>query len=484
MYMNNKQFSLNPALSASLLITAILAGCGSDSEPKPSPATPQSQEYYGIWERTGYGDVYSVSSTGADLYQYTRNGCLLAETQDNAELAELFTAPKISADGTTLITNADNFSAFEVRLDRLATLPDACKADNLLFESTPTATFEHLWHTFNDHYAFFEKRGVDWQNQYALLRPEVSDNLTDAELFTVIEELLEPLDDGHIMLNTVTEIDGDTDHDFADLRGFNRLIVETFDDTQFTDFQAYANEIAPKFVQIRASYLDGGSTASAGGTNGQRVAWGTIQQQLGYLRIARMTDLSSDGNNSVEANVTAINDILQTALLDLQDTSALIIDVRGNKGGEDAVSLAIANHFTSETRLAVSKNARSYLGDTENLDALLNPATETPYLKPIAVLGASDTGSAAEIFLMAMSALPQVTLVGEDSHGILSAVLSKSLPNGWEVSLSNEVYRDYLGLNHEASGVPTDVEATPYSIEAIAQGKDFAIEAAVETLGF
>jgi C-terminal processing protease CtpA/Prc len=169
-------------------------------------------------------------------------------------------------------------------------------------------------------------------------------------------------------------------------------------------------------------------------------------------------------------------------MVDLRSTNAMIIDVRVNHGGEDAFSLAIATYFTDQRRLAVSKFARSVFGATAQVEAYIEPANDTPYLNPVAVIGAPDTASAAEIFLMAMSSLPQTTLVGENSNGVLSDILSKTLPNGWEIGLSNEVYLDSVGVNHEVNGVPPTVTAPTFSLQAMEQGRDIAIDAALETL--
>jgi len=429
----------------------------------------QPENKQGIWEQTGYGDVQLVGAEGGELYEYTRQGCLKADTVDNEDLAEFFDTLALSEDGQTLTTIAEQRIDFDTRLDRLSALPDLCQPENLITQTTPTATFEHLWNTFNDHYAFFDERNVDWGELYAQLRPLVNDDLDDEELLEIFDALLSPLDDGHIQLET-----DDDEFDYAELRGIRKVIFDSFSDPSefaseeqwFEALQEYANDIAAKYVEIRSSYLDEGSQESAGGSTGRRVSWGTINQQVGYLRVGAMIGISTGDDDSIEAELQAVDSIMQRVLLELQDTRGLIIDVRSNSGGHDAVSLAIANYFTDETRLAVSKYSRSYLGDTATVEAFISPALPSPYLQPIAVIGASDTSSAAEIFLMSMSALPNVTLVG------------------WEISLSNEVYTDYLGVNHEVSGVPPQVQAETYSLQAIEQKRDLAIEKAIETLGF
>jgi C-terminal processing protease CtpA/Prc len=70
------------------------------------------------------------------------------------------------------------------------------------------------------------------------------------------------------------------------------------------------------------------------------------------------------------------------------------------------------------------------------------------------LLTSSLTVSAGEVFALAMSALPTVTVLGEPTQGILSDNLFHRLPSGWEVSLSNEVYETLDGRCFEGVGVP------------------------------
>ena len=66
--------------------------------------------------------------------------------------------------------------------------------------SPPEKNFETLWKTFNERYAFFELRKVDWQKQYKTYRPKVTKETTDEELFNIMCEMLKPLKDGHVNL--------------------------------------------------------------------------------------------------------------------------------------------------------------------------------------------------------------------------------------------------------------------------------------------
>jgi C-terminal processing protease CtpA/Prc len=70
------------------------------------------------------------------------------------------------------------------------------------------------------------------------------------------------------------------------------------------------------------------------------------------------------------------------------------------------------------------------------------------------VLTSAFTLSAGEVFALAASAIPTVTLLGEPTQGILSDNLFHRLPSGWEISLSNEVYETLDGRCFESVGVP------------------------------
>jgi hypothetical protein len=237
-----------------------------------------------------YGDALVVTEKEADHYQFTQRGCLKAESLSNYEVAQLFINPELSNDQAVLTIKAPSWLAFDTRFERQNALPATCSGDTLITDSTPTATFEYLWQLFNDYYAFFEEHSVDWNAQYGELRPLVDDTMTDEELFDVIEALLEPLDDDHVLLVIDDEV-----YDFSEYRGANRVIFENFPlQTEYDDVQEYANAVSTIYKEIRASYLDAGSLKSVDGAGRDRVLWNTIGEQVGYLRVASMSGLSSD----------------------------------------------------------------------------------------------------------------------------------------------------------------------------------------------
>jgi C-terminal processing protease CtpA/Prc len=82
-----------------------------------------------------------------------------------------------------------------------------------------------------------------------------------------------------------------------------------------------------------------------------------------------------------------------------------------------------------------------------------------------------------------MGRSPRVTRIGEDTQGVYSDELVRSLPNGWRFSLPNEVFLTEKGEHFEARGVPPDIRAAVFPKSDLAAGRDGALEKAVEVLG-
>ncbi|MEO0691284.1 MAG: S41 family peptidase [Pseudomonadota bacterium] len=183
---------------------------------------------------------------------------------------------------------------------------------------------------------------------------------------------------------------------------------------------------------------------------------------IGYLALVTVA-----GYNRGEPNPTrdlrAINKIMEDAIQNFRRAGvrAVVIDLSVNYGGFDFISRAIAERFASAPTHAYTK----YAGDAKDpikTRVMLTPSRGARFEGPVYVMTSNITISGGEILTMALGALPNVTHVGEATRGALSDVLDKTLPNGWEVSLSNEVYLDSDGIAWEGRGVKPDWEMTVF----------------------
>jgi carboxyl-terminal processing protease len=114
----------------------------------------------------------------------------------------------------------------------------------------------------------------------------------------------------------------------------------------------------------------------------------------------------------------------------------------------------VCERLIDKPRTVYRKKARWKGSFTEPQPLTLTPSPGPQFLKPVYVLISPFTQSAGEVFALAASAIPTVTIMGEPTQGILSDNLFHRLPSDWEVSLSNEVYETLDGRCFESAGVP------------------------------
>lgn len=310
-----------------------------------------------------------------------------------------------------------------------------------------------LWRDLDVHYALFDLRlpDGDWDAVAAEACTKVDATTTDAELFAVLIEMVESLDDGHVQLD-------------APELGLS-------DDAWVSDYPYY-DELATLEGNAEARYTTGALRWAAE----DWFAWSTIGD-VGYLSITSMDglSLSEDEDDDIDAAGAAMD----LALADLAGTRAMIVDVRANEGGWDTVALAIAARFAGPDTLAWSEQRRDgprHTDFTPWVDTVIAAGDE--YSAPVVVLTSGGTFSAAETFVLAMRVRDDVRVIGEPTSGHFSDLDDGTLPNGWEYTFSAERYRAADGEVYERRGVPVD-EAVAFDVAALASGTDVMLDAAL-----
>jgi C-terminal processing protease CtpA/Prc len=81
-----------------------------------------------------------------------------------------------------------------------------------------------------------------------------------------------------------------------------------------------------------------------------------------------------------------------------------------------------------------------------------------------------------------MGRKPAVKRVGENTQGVFSDVLNRKLPNGFAFGLPNEVFFTADGQVFEGPGIPPHVHVPVFSTEDLKNGRDPALEKAIEIL--
>ena len=418
----------------------------------------------GLWRSDGYGSLIEIAGPDLRGYEITSISCLPslhARRQSESAGEIVFAAddglfrfrPGASPRAARLHVDG---AVSDIVLHRLDMKPKVCDRAP---EDTPPSNYAIFWQTFAENYAFFDLRHVDWQAVDRKFRPQVTAATKPAELFAILQQMIEPLADAH------TSIDAPR---LKTYHGFRQ------DPNHFTpDDWAQADHL------IASHCLRGEMQSYCKG----HVQFGMLDAEIGYLRVNSFHSYASGG---YAAQLHALETALDAGFRDTQKWRGLVIDVRRNSGGDDPLGIEIASRLTSAKYLAYSKVTRDNIDGplhfTEPQETWVTPASRPGYRGPVVLLTGPDTISAGETFTMAlMGRRPQVTRIGQNTQGVFSDVLARSLPNGWRFGLPNEVYLTRDGKAFDGPGVPPDVRLL-FVKPGEAAGKDAVLDKALEIL--
>lgn len=424
----------------------------------------------GVWQSHGYGLVAEIDHDRLQFIERTAVSCLRGASYGRASLEDYYTLA-VGADGESFSLRSDG-ALSAITFTRLPDMQQACPTGITTRSEDPLLNFDVMWHTFAEHYAFFAERSVDWDAMYDEFRPRAAQASRPRDLRRLMASMLSRFDDGHVSL--------ETDRDVVDLLDepveaiFKRECRELGGACDYDDY--YRDQIDLYNEIIRRDYLRGDAVRRLRGY----ATWGRLAPEVGYFRIDAMSGLSGQGTATADA--AAIHALLDHVLAELDDIAALVIDVRMNEGGYDAVAVAIASRFADARRVFGSKHAIESGQRTPAVEMIVDPYPGRRFLGPVAVLIGPATMSAGEIFVLAMKALPNTRLIGEPTNGILSDNFYRTLPNGWEIGLSNEVYLDVHGNLFEARGIPPEMPAPFLSLADRLSRRDRGLDTALKTL--
>jgi hypothetical protein len=185
--------------------------------------------------------------------------------------------------------------------------------------------------------------------------------------------------------------------------------------------------------------------------HGRLVVSGRWNDGIGYLAIATWDRKKLDGG-----------DVIFEALKGLADTTALIIDVRPNSGGDERLAQEFAGCFVTEPHVyakSVYRDPNTATGFTKPMDRVLQPNADRPkYAGRVVVLSGQVVMSSCESFLLMMKQVPGAILVGARSQGSSGNPKPYDLGNGVTIFLPSWKDLDPDGKDLEGIGVAPDIE--------------------------
>jgi C-terminal processing protease CtpA/Prc len=293
---------------------------------------------------------------------------------------------------------------------------------------SPEELFESLWKTFDQKYALFEAKAVDWQALYDIYRPKVTSDTSEEELFAIMSSMLSHLNDNHVLLQAES-----LGREFS--AGYIGKYINKMGLAGAMQFLAL-RPLPGRYFRQPPETIGGG-----------RFLYGWVDEGIGYFHFTSFQD--------IDGSAAAVDSILEY----FAGARAMIVDVRRNSGGDDRVCKEIADRFADRQRLYMvtrDRNGPAHGDFDPSKYWIVNPEQRT-FTGPVILLTNRLSVSSAENFALAMRVLPHVTVVGDFTSGCFADMAWNDLPNGWRYSVSRNWFVDYAGRCWEGIGVPPDI---------------------------
>ncbi|MTI29505.1 S41 family peptidase, partial [Xanthovirga aplysinae] len=434
-----------------ILIALFIASCKEKIQ--------ENNSINGVWQSVGSGWMLHIEdSSSYSLFDVTSISCL---PRRKAELREILESLALKDDTLSYLKGVITY-----KFTKAEGLPKLCGTE--LKEETqkdPIYNFEVFSETVKDHYAFMELNSVNWPKLFQQQKDKLSKHSTDLELYSVIEETLEKLNDNHAYLEANDEVYEALEQKHLDQE------EEARDDENLREFGDFtiAKMVAKHHLEeemTKDSWL---------------IQWGKLKEKVGYIQIKAMwlyADLDVPDSlieelgyvdayvktlqklyegDYIEKEVEGVKKTMDKIMDDLADMNSIIIDLRFNGGGQDAVSFEILRRFVTQKQKIATQKLKYGNQFSPTLPLYINGTTKA-YSKPVYLLTSQQTGSAAEAFAIATMSMKNIKRIGSPTSGAMSTALEKILPNGWAFSISNEVYMDVQGNGYENKGIPVDYD--------------------------
>lgn len=306
--------------------------------------------------------------------------------------------------------------------------------DTLPYDDSLEGTFEACWKAFDEHYCFFDEKGVDWQGVHDHYKPLFRDSIkTQLQLYRVLDEMLDTLRDGHVNLYT------------------------PFNVGRYWDWY---EDYLPNFDEnlINRYYLGKNYWIAAG------MKFGMFgRDSVAYLRYP-----------SFDNTIGATN--LDYLLALVRNANGMIIDIRDNGGGSLSNATTLAERFATERTLCghiCHKTGPGHHDFSTPEPVYIDPPTDRVMwdasVRPVVILTNRHSFSSANNFVQRMHALDgtmtldslgqpypkMIKQCGDRTGGGSGLPFESVLPNGWSIRFSACPMTDAQGQSTEGGIDPS-----------------------------
>jgi carboxyl-terminal processing protease len=438
-----------------ILLAVIFAGCLGFDDAKKYDKPVLS----GIWKSEGFGFVLDISDT-IDIYQITASTSrIFAENLEfklDPKTESFFTVPSNGMtlrlvelkEGTKLsVSGAADFYAVKI-----SELPVSCQNPIRINNFDPVLNFTFFSECFDENYAFFSERGINWLQTVAKYKSQVTQSTTNEELLDIFTQMIAPLKDVSTSIETPDSFvsAGDT----AKLETM-MLLQEYYSEYLMT--QGYTKKSKNIYYKI-------------------------VKDKIAHICIFDMSD------NSITTYLDNILSELDGIPADKVESDGLagdepdgidgiVFDLRFAGGGfEFTANMLVSRLFTGSPTCYYSS---VYYSGNFTKSYLVPAVPDNKYITSKAVILTSRyTSDAAENMVLSLKGKDKVKIIGEATNGSLSPPWSMTMPNGWTVNLSNQKLVSKDKEEFEVKGVSPDIVSV-FDIDQFTSGTDKGLAAAI-----
>lgn len=310
------------------------------------------------------------------------------------------------------------------------------------YDNSASGNMEALWNIMDQRYCFFSEKkamlGVDWDDVHSRYQANVSEDMSNAQLFEFLGRMIGELKDGHVNLAA--------SFDYARNWSWKEDYPLNFSNELHRNLLGKDYRIA---VGLEYKILD---------------------DNIGYVYCGTFDNEIGEGN-------------LDEIMIYLASCQGLIVDVRNNGGGELKQAGKLAARFCDVKTHVGYMRHKTGPGHDEFSDfeeQYVEPTANIRWHKPVCVLTNRSTYSAANEFVKYMKAMPGVTVVGDNTGGGAGMPYSAELPNGWSVRFSACPMYD-INRKSTENGIEPDMKIDIKEEDA-SKGLDTIVESARDLL--
>lgn len=314
----------------------------------------------------------------------------------------------------------------------------SCQKGETEYDDSPQANLNALWTIIDQQYCFLDykeqKLGFSWADIRTKYSSRLNPKMSRAQLFEVLCQMVGELKDGHVNISSSVDL------------GRNWSWKE--------DYPLNLDE------EVRNAYLQNDYNLAAG------LKYRILPDNIAYVVYESFQSAIGEGN-------------LDDMFFGLRMCNGMILDIRGNGGGELTNVEKLASRFTNEKVLVGYRSHKTGTGhnDFSPLEAeYVTPSKGVRWQKPCVVLTNRSCYSAANTFVRDMKEMPLVAIMGDQTGGGSGLPFTSELPIGWSVRFSASPSYDAQKQQIEF-GIAPDI---PCSLdrEKAKQGIDSMIEEA------